>query len=80
MDRIKSAVIITLDFFKIIDGFEEEGETNQPGGKEDNCQHTMEFASRAPNWVPDHLGRISSRLCPPATPCNPVKMKKRPPK
>jgi hypothetical protein len=41
MDRIKSAVIITLDFFKIIDGFEEEAETNQPGGEEDNCQHIV---------------------------------------
>jgi hypothetical protein len=46
---MNNAVIITLDFFEIIDGFEEQGKTDKPGGKEDNCQHTMEFASRTPN-------------------------------
>jgi hypothetical protein len=67
MDRIKSAVIITLDFFKIIDGFEEQGETDKPGGEEDNCQHTMEFASMTPNWMPDQPSRISSPSPPPRT-------------
>jgi hypothetical protein len=48
-ERINKTVIITLDFFEIIDGFEEKGETHKPRGEKDNCQHTMEFASRAPN-------------------------------
>jgi hypothetical protein len=55
IDRIKSAVIIMLDFFEVIDRFEEEGETQQPGGKKDNCKHTKGFAGQKPNRVPKTL-------------------------
>jgi hypothetical protein len=48
-DRIKSAVIMALDFFKIINGFEEQGKTHQPGGEEDNCKHNDGFAGKTPN-------------------------------
>jgi len=40
METINKTVIITLDFFEIIDGFEEQAETNEPGNEEDNYQHT----------------------------------------
>jgi hypothetical protein len=40
---------MALDFFKIIDGFEEQGETDQPAGEEDNCNHIVGFASKTPN-------------------------------
>jgi hypothetical protein len=43
MDTMKSAVIIALNFFEIIDGFEEEAETDQASEQKDKCQHFMEF-------------------------------------
>ena len=46
MDKIKSAVIITLDFFEIIDGFEKEGKAQQPAGEKDNCHHNSRILSR----------------------------------
>jgi hypothetical protein len=39
MDKIKSAVSITLDFFKIIDRFKKEGKAQQSAGEKDNCHH-----------------------------------------
>jgi hypothetical protein len=59
MDRIKSAVIITLDFFEIINGFEEKDKTHQSGGEEDDRKHIEVFARKTPNWMPDRPGRIS---------------------
>ena len=77
MDRINKTVIITLDFFEIINGFEKEGETDKPGGEEDNCQHfSVIFAQKWPNWMPDRPSRISSESDPPDVAGNPVKMKK----
>jgi hypothetical protein len=38
-----------LDFFEVIDRFEEQGETYQPAGKKDNCKHTKGFAAKMPN-------------------------------
>ena len=43
IDRIKIPVIIALDFFEIIDGFEEQGETDQPDSQKDNCEHFKTF-------------------------------------
>ena len=37
IERIKRTVIMALDFFKIIDGSEEEGETDQAARKKDDC-------------------------------------------
>jgi hypothetical protein len=56
-----------LDFFKIIDGFEEQGETDQPGGQKDNCKHTNGFAGKMPKGVPDHSPRSHSRSRSPET-------------
>jgi hypothetical protein len=80
MDRIKSAVIMALDFFKIIDGFEEQGKTHQPGGEEDNRKHNKEFVGKRPNWMPDCPCRISSPSRSPDPIYNPIKMENDTPK
>jgi hypothetical protein len=63
-----------LDFFEIIDGFEEQGETYKPAGKKDNRKHTNGFAARTPKGVPDHAHRSHSHSREPTSPCNPIKM------
>jgi hypothetical protein len=39
IDRIKSIVIISLDFFEVINRFKEQEEAGQPAYKKDQCQH-----------------------------------------
>jgi hypothetical protein len=65
-----------LDFFKKIDGFEEQGETQEPAGKKDNCKHTKGFAGRTPKGMPDHSSRSHSRSRTMETSRNPIKMEK----
>ncbi len=55
---------MALDFFKIIDGFEEEGETDQAAREKENYKHALLFARRRPNRVPDTARRAGRWFCP----------------
>jgi hypothetical protein len=69
MERINNTVIITLDFFEIINGFEKEGETDKPGCEEDNCEHISAMLRRN-GQIGCRIGQPSSiaHPAPPATP------------
>jgi hypothetical protein len=73
-------VIMALDFFKKIDGFEEQGETDQAARKEDNSEHTSTFVHTRPNPVPDRARRSCGWSCGSTAWLHPVKMKRNDPK
>jgi hypothetical protein len=77
---MKRIVIMALDFFEVIDGFEKKGKTDQPAGEKDNCQHKKEFANKTPKQVPDPQTPARSRPMPPVHKNHPVKMEKATPK
>jgi hypothetical protein len=77
MDKRNNTVIMALDFFEIINGFEEQGKADQPRGKEDNGEHTMEFASKPPNWAPERARRFPGSFQPRPANSDPVKMKRK---
>ena len=43
IDKIKSAVIMALHFFEEINGFKEEGKTDEAGYEKDCCKHSALF-------------------------------------
>jgi hypothetical protein len=59
---MNSSVIIALDFFEKVNGFEEDVETGRPGQKQNERQHTFVFAPQKPKAMPNPTARPSPAL------------------
>ena len=44
---MNNAVIMVLNFFEIVNGFEEQGKTDQPAREEHNCKHNTYLAGKS---------------------------------